>query len=120
MILRGKPVWGSIIGMPAGRQFAPGYSLAWAPVIRSLVRASAQGWIGNSPGLKSVARPEPPGPYLLFCRSPCQIPARSGLPSGFRGAGAERSGLPSLVRGMPLVGTFSHWAAAGKDLIINI
>src|SRR6516165_7711189 len=105
--------------MPEGRQFAPGYSLAWAPVIRSLVSASAQGWIGNSPGLKSVARPEPE-PYLLFCESPCQIPERSGLPSGFRGVATERSGLPSLVRGMPLVGTFSHCAPAGMVAIAKI
>src|SRR6266567_618577 len=118
MILSGKSGWGSIIGMPEGRQFAPGYSLAWAPVIRSLVSASAQGWIGNSPGLKSVARPEPE-PYLLLCWSPCQIPEMSGLPSSFRGAGAERSGLPSLVRGMPLVGTSSHCAAAGIDATAN-
>src|SRR5689334_19411389 len=42
-----------------------------------------------------------------------QIPLRSDVPSGVRGAGAERFGLPSLVRGIPGVGTCTHWAAAG-------
>ena len=36
------------------------------------------------------------------------------------GAGAVRSGLPSLFRGMPLVGTFSHCATAGMLAIIKI
>src|SRR5262245_50609523 len=40
-------------------------------------------------------------------------PDRSGLPSGVRGAGAERFGLPSGMRGIPAVGWFSHCAAAG-------
>jgi hypothetical protein len=46
-------------------------------------------------GLKSAARFPRYFPFL----SPCQIPERSGLPSGFRGAGAARSALPSLIRG---------------------
>src|SRR5690349_7567849 len=119
MILSGKPAApeASSMGMPWGRQWAGGDSLCPASVIRSLVRAWAQGWMGNSPGLKSAARLVM---YLWFCLSACQIPERSGLPSDFRGAGAERSGLPSFVRGMPLVGTFSHWADAGKDVMIAI
>src|SRR2546428_12405195 len=41
------------------------------------------------------------------------IPDRSGLPSGARGAGADRLGLPSVVRGMFVCLTFSHCARAG-------
>ena len=44
----------------------------------------------------------------------CQSPERSGLPSGARGAGADRFGLPSGVRGIPAVGWFNHWAASGS------
>src|SRR2546428_8824434 len=40
-------------------------------------------------------------------------PDRSGLPSGERGAGAERLGLPSAVRGTLACLTFSHCAKAG-------
>src|SRR6266852_9184132 len=43
----------------------------------------------------------------------CHKPDRSILPSGVRGAGAVRFGLPSGVRGMPGVGCFSHCAASG-------
>jgi len=39
---------------------------------------------------------ESPG-FLKFS----QIPERSGFPSGVRGAGAFRSGLPSAARGTP-------------------
>src|SRR5690242_14162555 len=42
-----------------------------------------------------------------------QIPDKSGFPSRVRGAEAERFGLPSLVRGIPDVGTCTHWAAIG-------
>src|SRR5688572_24266203 len=38
-------------------------------------------------------------------------PDRSGFPSGPRGAGAVRFGLPSAVRGMPGVFRSSHWAS---------
>src|SRR5712692_9408898 len=41
-----------------------------------------------------------------------QIPEKSGLPSGSRGAGALRLGLPSAVRGTSAVGYFSHWPSA--------
>src|SRR2546425_9321159 len=40
-------------------------------------------------------------------------PDRSGLPSGDGGAGAERLGLPSAVRGTFACLTFSHCAKAG-------
>src|SRR5215471_3281938 len=117
MILSGypPPPEASRIGTPGGRQCREVYSLSCAPLIRSLVSASAQGWMGSSPGLKSAAR-------LLryFVLIPnCQIPERSGLPSGFRGAGAVRSDLPSLVRGIPLARTFSHWAAEGTLAIVK-
>src|SRR5215472_8078820 len=72
--------------------------------------------MGNSPGLRSTPKFRT---KFWFRGSPFQMPERSGLPSGFLGAGAERSGLPSLVRGIPLVGTFSHCAAAGKVAIIT-
>ena len=39
-----------------------------------------------------------------------QIPEKSGVPSGVRGAGAEELNLPLAVRGTPAVGYFSHWA----------
>src|SRR5438477_4306063 len=38
------------------------------------------------------------------------MPLRSALPSAVRGAGADRFGLPSAVRGTPGVGCSSHWA----------
>src|SRR5262245_46753962 len=41
-------------------------------------------------------------------------PERSDLPSGVRGAGAERFGLPSAVRGIPTVGCFNHCAERGE------
>ena len=34
----------------------------------------------------------------------CQMPEKSGLPSGSRGGGAVRFGLPSAVRGTSGVG----------------
>src|ERR1043166_4764317 len=40
-------------------------------------------------------------------------PDSSGLPSGARGAGAERLGLPSAARGTFVCLTFSHCAKAG-------
>lgn len=42
----------------------------------------------------------------------CQMPERSGLPSGVLGTGAERFGFPSLVRGIPGVGKSIHCAEA--------
>src|SRR5262249_57770827 len=42
-----------------------------------------------------------------------QVPDRSGLPSGARGVGADRLGLPSAVFGMLVCLTFSHCPRAG-------
>ena len=42
----------------------------------------------------------------------CQMPEKSGLPSGRRGVGAFRLGVPSAFLGTPGVGSFSHWADA--------
>src|SRR5580658_4380556 len=67
--------------------------------MRSLVSASAHGWIGNSPGLKSTAMLT-----RYFALSVPQMPARSGLPSAFRDTGA--------VSGVPLPCTRGHCAAA--------
>src|SRR5205085_5264708 len=79
-----------------------------APVLRSSNRAFDQGWNGTSPGFRSAARS---CTYLLLLGS--HTPDRSGLPSGNRGAGAERFGFPSGVRGMLARGTFTHWAWTG-------
>jgi hypothetical protein len=45
-------------------------------------------------------------PEIRLIYLPCGLPhpERSGLPSEVRGAGAERFGLPSGRRGMPVVG----------------
>src|SRR5687767_3699121 len=62
----------------------------------------------TSPGCMSTV-------MLLYKRSPpafCHRPDRSGLPSVVRGAGAARFGFPSGRRGMPGVGSFSHWASS--------
>src|SRR5439155_1013431 len=52
---------------------------------------------------------QPSGGHGRLC-SMSQIPERSGLPSGVRGAGAVRFGFPSGIRGTPAVGYFSHCA----------
>src|SRR4051812_6231788 len=44
-----------------------------------------------------------------------QSPVKSGLPSGVRGAGADRFGLPSAVFGTLAVGYFSHCAERAAD-----
>src|SRR5438128_98686 len=49
-----------------------------------------------------------------------QIPDRSGLPSGALGAGAERFGFPSGVRGIPDVGWRSHCAKSETLVEIKI
>src|SRR5437867_1309797 len=51
-------------------------------------------------------------PSYVF--SGLQIPDRSGLPSGNRGAGADRFGAPSVVRGTLAAGTFVHCACRGS------
>src|ERR1700737_903246 len=52
--------------------------------------------------------------YLLAVGS--QMPDRSGLPSRVRGAGAERFGFPSAVRGIAPAGTLVHCAISGRDI----
>src|SRR5579862_9006580 len=110
MILNGLGA-AKIFGTPGGRHLTSDSSLACAKVFRSLVSASAQGWIGSSPGLKSAA-------ILIryFAPAGCHTPDKSGLRSAFRGAGAVRSGLPSLVIGTPSVGTFSHCVGAVEQI----
>src|SRR5580704_15797127 len=44
------------------------------------------------------------------------MPEKSGLPFAVLGAGAVRLGEPSALRGMPLVGTWSHCAARGAEM----
>src|ERR1700688_3168823 len=89
------------LGTPGGRQFAVDSSPECDPSARSSASALAQGWNGTSPGLRSTARLTT---YLLPLGS--QIPDRSGCPSGDRGAGAERFGLPFGKRGIAGGGTF--------------
>src|SRR5262245_894971 len=47
------------------------------------------------------------------------MPDRSGVPSGSRGAGAARSGLPSAFRGIPSVGYRSHCATPREAAPVN-
>src|SRR6266516_2024888 len=72
---------------------------------RSLYKAAAQGCIGA-----------PPGPAARSCSSRLsaarQSPDRSGLPSTAFGAGADKIGLPSGVRGVFGSFTFTHCANA--------
>src|SRR5688572_28154150 len=49
----------------------------------------------------------------------CQIPEKSGRPSGSRGAGALRFGLPSAVRGTPGVGRNTHCPDASGDTVMT-
>src|SRR5262249_40902245 len=56
--------------------------------------------------------------HCLDCAA-CQTPEKSGCPSGRRGAGAVRAGLPSGFFGMASVGYRSHWPAAMEDTPIT-
>jgi hypothetical protein len=76
-------------------------------VLRSSKSAFAQGWNGTSSGLESA---EISRAYLLSFGD--HTPVKSGVPSGNRGVGADRSGLPSAVRGIFATGTFVHCADA--------
>src|SRR5215471_18009879 len=122
--------------MPIGRQFVDGRSRP-SDCARSPKIFAASGRIGASSGLKSISTltayfetvsPSIPNGLVSVKRSKslpssrfhssivvgstCQTPDRSGLPSDARGARALRSTLPSLVRGAPGVGWFSHCAEA--------
>src|SRR5215469_13334806 len=48
-----------------------------------------------------------------------QMPDRSGLPSGVRGAGAARFTAPPFVRGTLAVGYFTHCALSGNPIAIT-
>src|SRR3954466_12468342 len=92
-------------GTPCGRQLASGSSRHFAPDARMSYSAFAHGWNGTG-SFRSLARSRtyPSGGF--------QTPDRSGLPSARRGAGADRFGFPSGVRGTDERGTFAHCAAA--------
>jgi hypothetical protein len=111
---------------PIGRQSASGLSFC-CTAMRFFFRSAAHGVNGNPSG-KAVpispnvatggvpggggggGAPRPPGFGNLT-----QLPARSGLPSAVRGAGASRLTAPSAVRGTPLVGYFGHCADSDDD-----
>ena len=58
--------------------------------------------------------------FRMYPAGAFQIPEKSGLPSGNRGAGAARFGFPSGVRGIAVGGTFVHCAKAGEPIRITI
>src|SRR5579872_443846 len=114
------------IGITGGPQRAGG-GVVRATVARFSYSALSSGRSGDSSGLTpartlkkergggSSPRPfAPPGRIfissLIGAPSPCQTPDRSGLPLEARGAGADKLGLPSLVRGAPGSRVFSHCA----------
>src|SRR5262245_30445794 len=75
---------------PSGRHCARMLSF-WKFSLRSRTTASTE---AGSTGVK-----------LVFTRDVLvHKPERSGLPSGARGAGAVRFGVPSALRGIPRVG----------------
>src|ERR1700680_2967725 len=136
MILKGAYASISAPGMPSGRQLETGV-IAFATFLRK--NSAASGRMDASAGLKSARMFQK---YLLKVRgsspgttkkvslpsklspggtgSVCQTPERSGLPLDARGAGAERLGLPSRVRGVPGVGWFNHWACAHTSAPANM
>src|SRR5947209_5561126 len=60
------------------------------------------------------------GPGRRLGSAVVQIPEKSGLPSGMRGARAVMSTLPSGFRGTPAVGYFSHCAAKGVATMTKV
>src|SRR5262245_29538651 len=95
----------------SGKHLTCGSSFAFFDQ-RSLTSAASQGWYGNPPGSST--------PMLTIRRdvvasrgfggtsgrrgstsSLVQIPDKSGLPSAVRGAGADMSTPPSVLRGTP-------------------
>src|ERR1700730_4677082 len=93
-------------GTLSGRQRALGSSLL-SVSLRRLYSTAAQAWKGTSSGFMSAAML-----IMYLVELPIQIPVKLGLPSARRGAAAERSALPSAVRGVSLVGYLSHCAEA--------
>src|ERR1700694_2468621 len=80
--------YGAMRGMPVGKQFASGSSLA----TRWLINFSAEGSSGIfSPSGKPTAKSERGPP-------PIQIPEKSGLPSVSRGADPRRFATPLGAR----------------------
>src|SRR5215471_17997131 len=73
------------------------------------LNALADGWNGTG-SFKSFAR------SLKYPVGGFQTPEKSGFPSGNRGAGAERFGLPSAVSGIALGGTLFHHGCADSGL----
>src|SRR5215510_7741011 len=74
--------------------------------------SGAGGGVAGAP-FAPAPRPRPPPPPPP--NASCQIPEKSTLPSGVRGVGASRIGLPSDVRGTPGVGYDGHWAPSETD-----
>src|SRR6266699_3865967 len=118
--------------MPIGRQCASGLSLLLS-AMRLFTSFAAQGlngrpslnpeplsrndagaissrvtFGGGAVGRAALAVPSPPRKlaevWSAGARTICQIPERSGLPSGVRGAGASRLGCPFGNLGTPGVG----------------
>src|SRR5207249_8659620 len=94
-------------GTPWGRHRAEGSSLACTPVVRSSNSALPQSWYGMLSTFRFAAKFAGCPSYVL---SGLQIPDRSGWPLGNLGGAAERSGLPSDVRGMLYGGTLVYCA----------
>src|SRR5262245_30238330 len=100
-------------GTPPTMQRAVGSSLLFDDR-RSLYKVSAHGWKGMSSGLRSFAM------FPTYPGAGCQSPDISGLPSVILGAGAERLGFPSTVRGILGVGKLYHCALASESAAIRV
>ena len=92
----------NVIMGPGGRQRVPHESEAgFSSRCRDCSRA--HGWASDD--VKSESN------FVPACHSP----ERSGFPSDARGAGADRFGLPSVVRGMPGVFSVNHCAELADE-----
>src|SRR5204862_2773725 len=94
---------------------------------------TSHGWYGNPPGRPApMLMPSLPigssrphvyvtglMPWAQSGFPVSQIPEKSGLPSAVRGAGADRSTIPSAFRGTPAVGYFNHCAALSVDAHVS-
>src|SRR2546421_11371382 len=104
-------------GTPWGRHSADESSFSCTPVMRSSSSALAQGWYGMLSTFRFAAKFAGCPSYVL---SGLQSPDRSGLPSGSRGAGAERFGLASDVGGILAGGTLIHCAIVISKAINSV